>query len=165
MSLLISVHGEASARALAGPQHRALGTLWAPCPAQALLQSQHSSSPIAKDCLHPSPKTVPGWGLTPTAAPRAPVSKPTSRWHGGWCGARLPQVPPANCCLCLLMPGLGPGSLPSTLQISESFPPPSMPPQEFPSLEQLGRATGRQAAASTSRHPPARPEETTLGPV
>lgn len=58
-------------------------------------------SPVAKGCL--CPKTVPNWGLTLTAAHRAPVSKPASRRHSGRCGARLlrPSCPAAACaCRC-----------------------------------------------------------------
>lgn len=92
-----------------------------PCPGTAAKPAQ--LQPCCKGLpVPPSSETVPGWGLTPTAASRAPVSKPASRWHGGWCGARLPQVPPAHCRLCLLMPGQGPDSPPAHCRSLHLFP-------------------------------------------
>lgn len=53
-----------------------------------------------------SPKTAPGSRTTSTAAPTPLVSKPTGQWHSSWCSPSL--LCPS--CMCLLVPGQGPGS-------------------------------------------------------
>lgn len=132
---------EASTRALAGAQHEAPGTPWAPYPATSAKLAK--AQPCCKELLvPPSPKTAPSCSITPTAAPTSLVSKPTGQWHSRWCRAcsirpaLLLHVPVGARTRARLTTG--------TLQITASFPSPSMSLQAFPNLEQLGRETGRQ---------------------
>lgn len=93
---------EASTRALAGAQHEAPGTPWAPCPATSANLAK--AQPCCKELLvPPSPKTAPSCSITPAAAPTALVSKPTGQWHSRWCSTSLlhPSCLAAACaCWC-----------------------------------------------------------------
>lgn len=152
---------EASTRALAGAQHEAPGTPWAPCPATSAKLAK--AQPCCKELLvPPSPKTAPSCSITPTAAPTALVSKPAGQWHSRWCSTSLLHPVLPCCCMCLLVPGQGPGSPLAHCRSLHHFPHPACHCRHFPIWSSWGeRQAGRHVAATATRHQAARPGETT----